>query len=145
MLAPAPAHAVQPDEILADPALEARARAIGLEMRCPVCRNQSIDDSNAELARDLRVLIRERLVAGDSDREVTDYLVARYGAFILLRPQFEPYTIALWLAPLAMLFAAFAGFSVLWRRRVAPVPEPDDLSDEERAVLRRVYDGEGAP
>lgn len=141
-LAPLAAPAVQPEEMLADPALEQRARALSLEMRCPVCRNQSIDDSNAELARDLRVLIRERLVAGDSDAEVIDYLVARYGAYILLRPQIGANTLLLWLAPALMLGAAFAGFSILWRRK-RPSPEPEALSEDERAILARAL-GQGA-
>lgn len=141
-LAPVFALAVQPDEMLADPALEQRARALSLEMRCPVCRNQSIDDSNAELARDLRVLIRERLVAGDSDAEVIDYLVDRYGAYILLRPQMGADTLLLWLAPALMLGAAFAGFSILWRRKGPPPPEPEALSKDEKAVLARAL-GQG--
>ena len=98
-----PAHAIQPDEVLADPALEARAREIGRELRCLVCQNQSIDDSDADLARDLRVLVRERLQAGDSDRQVVDYVVSRYGDFVLLRPPVKPATYALWFGPLLIL------------------------------------------
>ena len=101
--------AVQPDEILADPALEARARALSKELRCMVCQNQSIDDSDAPLARDLRVLVRERLKAGDSDGQVLDFLVARYGEFVLLKPRFSLHTALLWLAPAAVLLHRRAG------------------------------------
>ncbi|HVQ11026.1 MAG TPA: cytochrome c-type biogenesis protein, partial [Methyloceanibacter sp.] len=93
-----PALAVQPDEILTDPALEARARAISAGLRCLVCQNQSIDDSDAPLARDLRILVRDRLKAGDSDKQIIDFVVARYGEFVLLKPRFEPHTMLLWLA-----------------------------------------------
>ena len=104
LIVAAPAFAVQPDEMLADPALEARARAISKEVRCLVCRNESIDDSNASLARDLRLLVRERLTAGDSDAEVLDYLVERYGEFVLLKPKFSAANAARWLAgPAAFL------------------------------------------
>jgi cytochrome c-type biogenesis protein CcmH len=95
-----PAAAVNPDEVLDDPALEARARELSLDLRCLVCQNQSIDDSNAELARDLRLLVRERLVAGDSDEDVIDYVVSRYGEFVLLTPRFSVQTLLLWGAPL---------------------------------------------
>jgi cytochrome c-type biogenesis protein CcmH len=107
--------AVQPDEVLSDAELEARARAISVDIRCLVCQNQSIDDSDAPLARDLRLLVRERLVAGDSDGEVVDYLVDRYGEFVLLQPRLGVHTLALWLGPFAILaLAAFAAFR--WRR-----------------------------
>ena len=107
--------AVQPDEVLSDAELEARARAISVDIRCLVCQNQSIDDSDAPLARDLRLLVRERLVAGDSDGEVVDYLVDRYGEFVLLQPRFGLHTLLLWLGPFAILaLAAFAAFR--WRR-----------------------------
>jgi cytochrome c-type biogenesis protein CcmH len=102
-LALTPAYAVQPDEVLKDPALEARARHLSQELRCLVCQNQSIDDSNAELARDLRVLVRERLAAGDSDRAVLAFVEARYGEFVLLRPPFKAHTLLLWLTPLLLL------------------------------------------
>src|SRR5690606_12873648 len=102
-LVPMPAHAVQPDEVLDDPALEARARALSAHLRCLVCQNQSIDDSDAPLAKDLRLLVRERLVAGDSDTEVTNFLVARYGEFVLLKPPFAKHTLLLWLTPLLLL------------------------------------------
>jgi cytochrome c-type biogenesis protein CcmH len=106
LLACAPAHAVEPDEILNDPALEARARRLSQELRCLVCQNQSIDDSNAALARDLRVLLRERLKAGDTDAEVFAFLTARYGEFVLRRPPFNTHTVLLWLAPFLLLAGA---------------------------------------
>ena len=107
--------AVQPDEVLSNAELEARARAISVDIRCLVCQNQSIDDSDAPLARDLRLLVRERLVAGDSDGEVVNYLVDRYGEFVLLQPRFGFHTLVLWLGPFAILaLAAFAAFR--WRR-----------------------------
>jgi cytochrome c-type biogenesis protein CcmH len=110
-----PGLAVQPDEVLRDADLEARARAISADIRCLVCQNQSIDDSDAPLARDLRLLVRERLVAGDSDGEVVDYLVDRYGEFVLLQPRFGVHTLVLWFGPFAILaLAAFAAFR--WRR-----------------------------
>ena len=105
-LALSPAHAVEPGEILKDPALEARARAISQELRCLVCQNQSIDDSNADLARDLRVLVRERLTAGDSDAAVLAFVEARYGEFVLLRPHLNLHTALLWAAPLLLLLGA---------------------------------------
>ena len=101
-----PSFAVQPDEILADSAMESRARAMSAQLRCLVCQNQSIDDSNAPLARDLRLLVRERLQAGDSDQAVMDYVVARYGEFVLLKPPFNAATLLLWLTPLLALLAA---------------------------------------
>ena len=101
-----PALAVAPDEILADPALEARARALSLQLRCLVCQNQSIDDSNAPLAKDLRVLVRKRLQANDSDKAVMDYIVARYGEFVLLKPPMKSSTLLLWLTPLLVLMGA---------------------------------------
>ena len=127
------AEAVQPDEILADAVLEGRARALSKELRCMVCQNQSIDDSDAPLARDLRVLVRERLQAGDSDRQVIDFLVSRYGEFVLLKPRFEWHTALLWVLPPTLLLA---GAVVLWvstRRR--PAPSDTSLSDAERAKL----------
>ncbi|HXF54120.1 MAG TPA: cytochrome c-type biogenesis protein [Hyphomicrobiaceae bacterium] len=133
------AHAVEPDEILSDPRLEARARAISLELRCLVCQNQSIDDSNAPLARDLRILVRERLKAGDSDEAVIGYIVDRYGEFVLLRPAFGLHTLLLWLAPLAILLAA--GGAIAWRlRRAAASPPPAALSAEEQARLKALLD-----
>src|ERR671931_1573055 len=110
------AIAVEPNEVLADPALEGRARALSKELRCMVCQNQSIDDSEAPLARDLRILVRERLQAGDSDRQVIDFLVARYGEFVLLRPRFSWHTAVLWLGPAAMLLIGGCVMLVLARR-----------------------------
>ena len=114
------ALAVQPDEMMRDPAKEARARALSRELRCMVCQNQSIDDSDAPLARDLRLLVRERIAAGDSDAQVIDFLVARYGAFVLLKPRFEPQTLALWLLPpLALGIGALVLLLAARRRRLA--------------------------
>lgn len=131
--------AVTPQEVLSDPALEKRARDISAELRCLVCQNQSIDDSDAPLAHDLRVLVRERLSAGDSDREVRDFLVARYGEFVLLKPPFSVNTLLLWLMPLLGLAAAVL---ILWRafapaRRAAATATPRGakLSPEEQAAL----------
>ena len=110
-----PSLALQPDEVLDNAELEARARAISADIRCLVCQNQSIDDSEAPLARDLRLLVRERLVAGDSDREVVEFLVDRYGEFVLLQPRFGMHTLVLWLGPFAIL--ALAGLAAIrWRR-----------------------------
>jgi cytochrome c-type biogenesis protein CcmH len=123
-----PALAVQPDEVLADPALEARARALSKELRCMVCQNQSIDDSDAPLARDLRLLVRERLIAGDSDTKVIDFLTARYGEFVLLKPRFGTGTALLWLAPLIAL--AIGGFGVVFAlRRPRAEPESPDARE----------------
>ncbi|HEY0300803.1 MAG TPA: cytochrome c-type biogenesis protein, partial [Rhizomicrobium sp.] len=116
MLAASAAFAVTPDEMLKDPALEARARALSGELRCMVCQNQSIDDSDAPLARDLRILVRERLSAGDSDRQVIDFLVARYGEFVLLRPRFTWHTAILWLAPFVVILIGAIGFFAAGRR-----------------------------
>ena len=134
-----PAFAVNPDEVLADPALEARARAISAELRCMVCQNQSIDDSNAELAKDLRVLVRERLKAGDSDDEVRAYLVSRYGEFVLLRPPLGFNTLLLWGMPVLLLAV---GGIVIFRqaaRRRRPEPAPL-LSDDEQKALDAILD-----
>ena len=132
-----PARAVQPDEMLPDPALEGRARTLSRELRCMVCQNQSIDDSDAPLARDLRLLVRERLVAGDSDAKVLDFLTARYGAFVLLKPQFTWETAVLWLAPVIVLLGGAAGLIAFLRRRRLAIPVPagegDRLSPAEQA------------
>jgi cytochrome c-type biogenesis protein CcmH len=133
-LAP-PTWAVQPDEVMGDPALEARARTISRDLRCLVCQNQSIDDSDAELARDLRVLVRHRLAAGDSDAQVVDYVVSRYGDFVLLKPPFKPATYALWLGPAAMLGLALLAVVFFFRRRRAADEEPPPLDDDERRRL----------
>ena len=127
-----PAVAVQPDEILKDPALESRARALSQELRCMVCQNQSIDDSDAPLAKDLRVLVRERLTAGDSDRQVIEFLVARYGEFVLLRPRLNAHTVLLWMAPFAAIFAGAIGLFVFLRRRTDETPGAATLSAEEQ-------------
>ena len=111
-----PAMALGPDEVLSDAALEARARALSKELRCMVCQNQSIDDSDAPLARDLRILVRERLQAGESDQQVINFLVARYGEFVLLRPRFSWHTALLWLAPGAVLLIGACGVLLLARR-----------------------------
>jgi cytochrome c-type biogenesis protein CcmH len=130
-----PASAVTPDERLADPALEARARAIGQELRCLVCQNQSIDDSNADLAHDLRVLVRERLAKGDSDNQVVDYVSSRYGDYVLLRPPVKPGTWALWFGPPALLLLGAAGVVLFFRRRRTAVSAPPPLSDDEKRRL----------
>src|SRR6266571_430198 len=116
---PRAALAVQPDEILTDPALEGRARVLSKELRCMVCQNQSIDDSDAPLARDLRLLVRERLQSGDSDQQVIDFLVARYGQFVLLNPRFNWFTWALWLGPPGVLIGGAIALVLLARRRSA--------------------------
>ena len=133
LLGAAPAHAVQPGEVLKDPALEARARHISADLRCLVCQNQSIDDSDAPLAKDLRVIVRERLNAGDTNGEVVDYVVKRYGEFVLLKPVFGWHTLLLWLSP---LLAVLLGALGIWRlsRRRAPV-KPAGLSQAEKAEV----------
>ena len=130
----APALAVQPDEILKDPALEARARALSQELRCMVCQNQSIDDSDAPLAKDLRVLVRERLTAGDSDSQVIEFLVARYGEFVLLKPRLSAHTLLLWLAPFAVLLIAAIGFIAARRRTACGGPRIASQADEEARI-----------
>ena len=129
-----PAHALQPDEILADPKLEQRARGLSAQMRCLVCQNQSIDDSDAPLARDLRILIRDRLKAGDSDAEVVGFLVDRYGEFVLLKPRLHPTTLLLWLGPFAVLgLGLLAVLRMRWRRE-APATEAALSEDEKRRL-----------
>ena len=135
LLLPGAALAVKPDEILKDPALEARARTLSQELRCMVCQNQSIDDSDAPLARDLRLPVRERLEKGDSDRQVLDFLVARYGNFVLLKPPVEPATLLLWgLSPLVLIIG-IAALVIMARRRRSIALEADGLSAEERRRL----------
>lgn len=139
-----PALAVEPGEKLADPKLEQRARALSAELRCLVCQNQSIDDSNAELARDLRIVVRERIAAGDSDREVMDFVVERYGDFVLLRPPFKPSTLLLWFAPLLVLVGAVAFAFFGWRRSRQTSFSPtsaDALTAEDRAKVDRLLNG----
>jgi len=136
LLAPA-AHAVQPDEILPDPVLEARARAITRELRCVVCQSESIDDSNADIARDLRLLVRERILAGDSDTQVRAFVVDRYGEFVLFRPPFTARNATLWLAgPVLLLAGGTIAFAFIRRRAAAPAPARTPLSPEEEARLR---------
>ncbi|MEM6382488.1 MAG: cytochrome c-type biogenesis protein [Pseudomonadota bacterium] len=130
-----PSFAVQPDEVLDDPVLEQRARDLSAEIRCLVCQNESIDESNAQLARDLRILVRERLVDGDSDQEVLDFLVARYGDFVLLRPPVNQQTILLWFGPAAILALAAAFILLRLRRRSTVASSPVQLTPEERAKL----------
>jgi len=136
---PGPGRAVNPDEMLANPALEGRAREISKELRCLVCQNQSIDDSDAQLAKDLRVLVRERLTAGDSDRQVIDYVVSRYGDFVLLKPPFKATTLALWLGPAAIVGLGVLAVALYYRRRArataAGDARPAPLSDEEKRRL----------
>ena len=136
-LAAMPVWAVQPDEMLADPALEARARAITAELRCVVCRNESVDDSNAEIARDIRLMVRERLVAGDSDAETVQYMVDRFGEFVLLNPRATGANLALWLAgPVLLLLGLVIALSTIRRRR----PAIAELSAQEEARLRQLLE-----
>ena len=138
-----PAQAVLPDEVLDDPVLEARARDLSAEIRCLVCQNESIDASNAQLARDLRILVRERLVAGDSDEEVLDFLVARYGDFVLLRPPVNTATALLWFGPLIVL--VLAGTAIVLRmrnRRPIPASATQALTDEEKARLEALLNSD---
>lgn len=139
LLSAVPSFAVQPDEILADPALEARARAISAGLRCLVCRNENIDDSNAGLAKDLRLLVRERIMAGDSDEEVVAYLVDRYGEYVLLNPTARGANMILWIAGPAALLLGLGGAALyLRRRRSAPESAVEPLSDEETKRLSEI-------
>ncbi len=138
-LLPGLALAVQPDEMLKDPALEARARNISSELRCLVCQNQSIDDSDAGLARDLRLMVRERLQAGDTDAQVQGFLVQRYGDFILLKPPFKAETLLLWLAPLFVLLGSGAALFAFSRRR-RPAESAAALSPVEQAKLSELLE-----
>jgi cytochrome c-type biogenesis protein CcmH len=133
--------AVQPDEVLKDPVLESRARDLSRELRCMVCQNQSIDDSEAPLARDLRLLVRERLTKGDSDGQVIDFLVARYGEFVLLKPRLEWQTLLLWGLPPAVLMVGIVALFVQIRRRNRAVAELPPLTAEERRKLSTLVDG----
>lgn len=139
-----PAYAVLPSEQLSDPALEARARHISQELRCVVCQNQTIDDSDAPLAHDLRVILRERLLAGDSDEQAKAYLVKRYGAYVLLKPPFQASTLFLWLGPFLVLAlgGAVAVFYVRGRSRLAAA---GDLTADERARLADILKPENNP
>jgi cytochrome c-type biogenesis protein CcmH len=143
----APAFAVQPDEILKDPALEGRARALSQELRCMVCQNQSIDDSDAPLAKDLRVLVRERLRAGDSDGQVIDFLVARYGEFVLLKPRFSMHTLLLWLAPFAAVVLGGWTLVAFLRRRAngaEAAKAQEQLSPAEQARVTELLKESGS-
>ena len=138
-VAPTAALAVEPDEILKDPKLEARARVLSEELRCMVCQNQSIDDSAAPLARDLRLLVRERLTKGDSDSQVLNYLVARYGEFVLLKPRFELQNLLLWgLPPFALMAGVIALFVTARRRRTADLQVPALSTSEQKRVATLV-------
>lgn len=143
LLVPAVSGAVMPGEQLADPALEARAREISRDLRCQVCQNQSIDDFNAPLAADLRRLVRERLQRGDTDAQVLDHVVARYGDYVRLTPPLRRDTVLLWTAPALILAAGVLGIAIGLRRRArAGVPEAPPLTDEERRALRRLVGGD---
>ena len=136
-----PSMAVQPSEVLDDPALEARARNLSAGLRCMVCQNQSIDDSDAELARDLRVLVRERLVAGETDEEVIGYVVSRYGEFVLLQPRFNLRNTLLWATPVLLLFAG--GTVLMLRARQRPRAAPARLTAEEERRLKEILKDPG--
>ncbi|TRB02460.1 cytochrome c-type biogenesis protein CcmH [Rhizobium rhizogenes] len=139
LFAPWPAFAFNPDEVLKDPVLEQRARNLTSQLRCMVCQNQSIDDSNAELARDLRVLVRERLVQGDSDKAVIDYVVSRYGEFVLLKPRLSLRTVLLWGAPVGLTLAGIFAVFVFSRRR-ATQERPQKLSADEEERIRNLIE-----
>ncbi len=146
LLLAGPVAAVLPEEQLADPALEARAREISRDLRCVVCQNQSIDDSDAPLAADLRAIVRERLTAGDTNDEVMAYIVARYGSFVLLKPPLELQTILLWTAPLLVLIPGGLGVALYLRRRGrAGAADPTPLSAEERRTLAAILKNGDAP
>ncbi len=139
ILAAAPAFAVNPDEMLSNPALEARARTLSAELRCMVCQNQSIDDSNADLAKDLRLLVRERITGGDSDEQVLNYIVSRYGEFVLLKPRFSLRTLLLWGAPVLLILAGGVSLIVFARKR-AGKPTGSKLTAEEQARLAELLE-----
>jgi cytochrome c-type biogenesis protein CcmH len=149
MLGCSAAYAVQPDEIMSDPAKELRARDLSRELRCMVCQNQSIDDSEAPLARDLRLLVRERIAAGDSDAQVLDFLVARYGEFVLLKPRVEPHTLLLWLLPPLALAGGGVALWINGRRRSRSAAADDGstvkLTTDEEARLQRLIAEEPLP
>ena len=140
-LLPLAAHAVRPDEMLPDPVLEARARDVSKDLRCLVCRNQSIDDSEADLAHDLRVLVRERLKAGDTNQQAIDYIRARYGDFVLLKPPFEVSTWLLWGGPLLVLLLGLWGIGRYLRRQAGMTGPPPLSADEERRRAHLLEDG----
>ncbi len=138
-----PAYAVNPDEILSDPVLEQRARDLSVGLRCLVCQNQSIDDSDADLARDLRLLVRERLTRGDTDEEILEYLVARFGEFVLLNPRFSIQTYILWATPFVLILIGAIVLLVSSRRRSKHKPEP--LSENEKAALAKILEDQEKP
>ena len=145
LLAPGIAFAVQPSEMLKDPALEARAQHLSGELRCMVCQNESIEESNAPLAHDLRVLVRQKITEGDSDKQILDYLVARYGEFVLLRPRFETHTLLLWgLPPAALLLGAVAIFFAMRRGKAGTGEPPALTAEEQRRVAALVDSSESA-
>lgn len=144
LLAAPPALAVNPNEMLKDPALEARARELGKELRCVVCQNQSIDDSDAELARDLRVLVRKRLSLGDSDQAVKEYVVARYGDYVLLKPPVKGTTLVLWGGPFVLFAVGLLVVRTYYRRRAKTLPPPP-LSDDEKRRLDALLADKGEP
>ena len=143
--APVPALAVEPDEMLKDPKLEARARKISQQLRCLVCQNENIDESNAPLARDLRILLRERLKAGDTDEQAIQFLVDRYGEYVLLKPRFAPHTLILWIGPFVVLGLGLLAAGIYMRRRVKETPEAvraeAPLTEEERKRLQELLSG----
>lgn len=147
LLAPAVVHAVQPDEVMANPEQEARARALSRELRCMVCQNQSIDDSDAPLARDLRLLVRERIAAGNTDAQVMDFLVSRYGEFVLLKPRLEGHTIVLWLIPPLALIGGGVALWIYNRRRNRTAADEGGATfhltpDEEARLEKLIADEE---
>jgi len=153
LFVPLGAHAVEPNEILKDPALEARARVVGKQLRCVVCQNQSIDDSHAELAGDMRVLVRERITAGDSNAQVIDYMVDRYGDYVLLDPPFNAATLVLWIGPEVIAGLGLLGLVLMFRRRkttdgkselVSPGQQAAPLSDDERRRLDELLKDDNA-
>jgi cytochrome c-type biogenesis protein CcmH len=144
LLGALPAGAVEPRERLADPALEARARTISGELRCLVCQNESIDESGADLAHDIRILVRERLTAGDTDAQTIQAVVNRYGAFVLLKPPVEPATYVLWFGPPTLVLAGLVGTAIwLHRRQAAPADTAPLTSDESRRLAGLLRDNEG--
>ena len=145
MMGSSAAYAVQPDEIMSDPVNESRARDLSRELRCMVCQNQSIDDSEAPLARDLRLLVRERIAAGDSDAQVIDFLVERYGEFVLLKPRLNPHTLLLWLLPPLALAGGGLALWVHGRRRAKSAIARDQLTAEEEARLEQLIAAEPSP
>ena len=145
VIAAGPACAVLPSEQLHDPKLEARARHIGEELRCLVCQNETIDESDAPLAHDLRVILRQRLVAGDTDRQAVDYIVARYGHFVLLKPPFETQTLVLWLGPFLVLAIGAIGLGLMARAAAQSDDRTAPLTADESDLLRRRLEGEDGP